>query len=393
LKLLNEHKLVVREPLTIAHVDLSAIRHNFLSLQRLAHRHMVAGPQKHMELIPVVKADAYGHGMLEVARIIDECGGKFFGVSNVHEGALLREAGFKQEILVFETTLPELAAPIIEYNLTPTICTIELASALHRQAKLSKKKINVHVKVDTGMGRLGTSLDSALDFIDNLRSLSSLNLQGIYTHFPSADTNAYLTLRQIRLFMNLIEELEKRGLEFPYVHAANSMGFVGYKNIFFNLARPGLMLYGLYPMETASLKVQLKPALSVTSKIIFLKNISKGQGISYGHMFIAPRNMTVAVLPVGYNDGYSRALSNKARVLIDGERCPVLGRVTMDQIIVDVTQVKSPRLGMPAVLLGEQKNASVTADEIAQWSQTINYEVVCNLGNRLARVYKGDRTV
>jgi alanine racemase len=393
LKLLNEHKLLVREPLTVAHVDLSAIRHNFLSLQRLAHKHMVAGPQKHMELISVVKADAYGHGMLEVARTIDECGGKFFGVSNVHEGALLREAGFKQEVLVFETTLPELAQPIVDNDLTPTICTIELASALHRYAKSLRKKINVHVKIDTAMGRLGIPLEGSLDFIDNLRSLSHLNLQGIYTHFPSADTNESLTLRQIRSFMNLIAELEKRGQEFKYVHAANSIGFVGYKNVFFNLARPGLMLYGLYPTESSRSKIHLKPALSVSSKIIFLKNISKGQGVSYGQSFVAPADMTVAVLPIGYNDGYSRALSNKACVVIDGERCPVVGRVTMDQIVVDVTRVKAPRLGMPVVLLGEGKNASVTADELAEWSQTINYEVVCNLGNRLARVYKGERAV
>jgi alanine racemase len=387
-KVLNDQKLVFREPPTVAHVDLAAIRHNFLTLQRLAHKQMVSGSQKQMDLIPVVKADAYGHGMLEVARVIDECGGKFFGVSNVHEGILLREAGFKQDILVFETTLPELAQSIVDHRLTPTICTIELAAAINRYAKTLKKKVNVHIKIDTAMGRLGIPLADALEFIGNLRSLSQLNLQGIYTHFPSADTNENLTLKQIRSFGDLITQLGKRGLEFTYVHAANSMAFVGYKNVFFNLARPGLMLYGLYPSETGRGKIHLKPALSVTSKIIFLKNVSKGQGISYGHSYIAPRDLTVAVLPIGYNDGYSRSFSNKADVIVDGERCPIVGRVTMDQTMVDVTRVKSPRLGMTAVILGEQKNESVTADELAQWTGTINYEIVCSLGNRIPRIHR-----
>ncbi len=389
MKVLNEQKLVLREPLTAAHVDLGAIRHNFLSLQRLAHKHMVAGPQKHMELICVVKADAYGHGMLQTARVIDECGGKFFAVSNIDEGILLREAGFKQDILLFETTLPDLAQPIVDYDLIPTICTIELASAIHRYAKPLKKRVNVHVKVDTAMGRLGIPLQGALDFFDNLRSLGSLNLQGIYTHFPSADVNEGLTLNQINSFMDLIGQLAQRDIHFTYVHAANSMGFIWYKNVFFNLARPGLMLYGLYPNEDSRDKIHVKPALSVTTKIIFLKNITKGQGISYGQTFIAPRDMTVAVLPIGYNDGYARALSNKASVLVDGERCPILGRVTMDQIVVDVTRVRAPRLGMPVIVMGEQKGEAISADELAQCSQTINYEVVCNLGNRLPRVYKG----
>jgi alanine racemase len=388
MKIASANAVSVREPLTSAHVDLSAIRHNFLALQRLAHRHMVAGPQKHMELISVVKADAYGHGMMQVARVLDECGGKFFAVSNIDEGIMLREAGFKQEILLFESTLPELAQPIIEHNLTPTVCTIELASALHRFAKALKKKVNVHVKIDTAMGRLGIPQEGALDFIDNLRSLSHLNLEGIYTHFPSADTNETVTLKQIKAFMGLIEELERREVKFTYVHAANSVGFVSYKNVFFNLARPGLMLYGLYPNEGARQKIHLKPALSVLSRVIFLKNVPKGQGISYGHSFVASRDMTIAVLPIGYNDGYGRAFSNKGSVLIDGARCPVLGRVTMDQIVVDVTHVKAPRLGMSAIILGEQKNQSVTADDLAQWSDTINYEIVCNLGNRLPRIYK-----
>lgn len=384
MKYIKEQKSILQSPLTFASVDTSAIRHNFLLLQRLASQQMVAGNHKHMDLIAVVKADGYGHGMIETARVIDECGGKFFGVSNVQEGMKLREAGFTQRILLFETTLPELATTIVDYELTPTICTAELAIAINNYAQVLQKKIDVHVKADTGMGRLGVPLKDALAFIEKLHTLEYLNLEGIYTHFPSADTDELLTLQQIKSFLELLNDCQKAGITFDLVHAANSMGFVGYKNIFFNLARPGLMLYGLYPDDNLRNQIALRPALSVRSRIIFLKQVSKGQGISYGQSFIADRDMTVAVLPIGYNDGYCRALSNQACVLIDGQNCPVLGRVTMDQIIVDISSVPLPRLGMPAIVLGQ----SIGADDLARWASTISYEIVCSLGNRLPRVYK-----
>lgn len=388
MKLIKDLQSTIHEPLTFVTVDLAAVRHNFLTLQRLAQSQMVAGPHPHLDLMCVIKADAYGHGMIEVGRVIDECGGKFFGISNVQEGIQLREAGFKQKILVFEATLPELAGPIVDYDLTPSICTIELASAIHQYAQAVDKKISVHVKIDTAMGRLGVPVAGAFEFIQRLRSLERLHLEGIFTHFPSADTDEGLTLRQIKSFLNLLNECQAHGLHFERVHAANSMGMIGYKNVFFNLARPGLMLYGLYPNDSARSKITLKPALSVSSRIIFLKNISKGRGISYGQSFVAERDMTVAVLPVGYNDGYCRAFSNKAKVIIDGEPCAVLGRVTMDQIVVDVSHLKSPRLGMAALILGESQHHAISADDLATWAETISYEIVCNFGNRLPRVYK-----
>ena len=324
---------------------------------------------------------------METARILDEAGAKFFGVSNVEEGIALRQAGFTQEILLFETTLPELAESIVDYGLTPTVCNLELARALNSYAAAINAKVNVHIKVDTAMARLGVTAHDFLNFIDELLTLDHLRLQGIYTHFASADCNDELTLRQIQDFFNLLEKLKAKSINIPYIHAANSAGLVGFKNFFFNLARPGLMLYGLYPNDEFKRKISLKPALSVKSKIIFLKKIAQGQGISYGHSFIAQRDMTVAVLPIGYNDGYFRAFSNKAHVLIDAVRCPVVGRVTMDQTIVDVTGVASPQLGMPVVILGEQNGLSITANDLADWAQTISYEIVCALGNRLPRHY------
>ena len=238
------------------------------------------------------------------------------------------------------------------------------------------------------MGRIGVWHEEALDFIKKLSRLRNLRVQGICTHFPSADTDRAFTQRQIQQLTRLVQKIREGGLAVPYVHAANSMGLAGYPNKILNLARPGLMLYGLYPRPGLEKKIALRPAMSVHSRIIFLKRIEKGRSISYGRTFIARRPMTVATLPIGYSDGYPRGLSGKADVLIGGRRCPVLGRVTMDQIVVDVSKIKNPRLGMPVVILGKQGEEGVCAYELAQLAHTIPYEIVCSLGSRLPKVYK-----
>ena len=366
--------------LTYAEINLNAVRHNFRVLRKLA------GTAK---ILTVIKADAYGHGMLAVARVLVQEKVDFIGLSNLNEGISLRKAGIKMPVLLFETTLAEQAKDIIDYKLTPTVCTYELAAALNRYAQKRKRVVDIHVKVDTGMGRLGVWQEEALGFIKKLSRLENLRLHGICTHFPSADTDRAFTQKQIQQFSTLIGQLKRSGLNILYVHAANSMGLAGYKATILNLVRPGLMLYGLYPRPELKKKFHLRPAMSVHSRIIFLKKIGKGRSISYGRTFIARRPMTVATLPAGYSDGYPRGLSGKADVLVGGKRCPVLGRVTMDQIVVDVTKVKNPRLGMPVVILGKQGRHEVSADELAQIVRTINYEIVCSLGSRLARVYKG----
>ncbi len=363
--------------LTWAQIDLSAIRHNFRVLRKLAGK---------AKILTVIKADAYGHGMLPIAKVLVKEKVDFIGLSNFNEGITLRKAGIKTPVILFETTLAEQAKDIIDYKLTPTVCTLELAAALNRCA--GKRTGNIHVKIDTGMGRLGGWHEEALGFIRKLSRLRNLRIQGICTHFPSADTDRAFTQKQIRQLATLVGQLKRSGLKIPYVHAANSMGLAGYKAQVLNLARPGLMLYGLYPRPELEKKIKLRPAMSVHSKIIFLKRIKKGRSVSYGRTFVAPRPMTVATLPIGYSDGYLRGLSGKADVLVNGKRCPVLGRVTMDQIVVDVSKIKNPRLGMPVVILGRQGKQHVCAYELAQLAHTISYEIVCSLGSRLARVYK-----
>lgn len=365
---------------TWAEVDLKAVESNYREIKRLAG--------KNTEILPVVKGDAYGHGMLRIAALLDRLGVKYLGVSDITEGIELREQGIKRNILLFESTLPSDTRKIIKYNLTPTICTLELASSLDRYARAANKRIDIHVDVDTGMGRLGVWHKEAQDFIAQLMQFKNLSIKGIYTHFPVAETNRRFTEGQVKNLYKLVTSLDKKGLVVPYIHAANSMGLCGYKTRILNLARPGLMLYGLYPTPSLKSQVRLKPVLSVRSRIMFIKKINRGRSISYGRTFIAKKNMVIATLAIGYRDGYFRCLSNKSHVIIQGSRCPVVGRVTMDQIMVDVSKLKSVKLGMDAIILGREGKASVSADELAYLAGTINYEIVCNLGNRIPRIYK-----
>lgn len=381
---------------TWCEVDLQAMRFNLKQIKKLAGRNEFVIPSRGgkksvhtslMGILVVIKADAYGHGIVETGLVLNEEGVEIFGVSDINEGISLRDKGIKRPVLLFESTLPEHIPFICEYQLTPTICTLEFAKRLNAYAKKLNKTVRVHIEVDTGMGRLGVWHEDAFDFIQEVSTYSQLIIEGVFTHFPVADTDKKFTSRQIEQLYEIILRLDKAGIVIPYVHASNSMGLLGYKTSAFNLFRPGLMIYGLYPDEKVKDVIQLKPVLSVKSKVIFVKEIEKGRSISYGRSFVAKNKMKVATVPIGYNDGYLREFSNKASVLVDGVRCPVLGKVTMDQIIVDVSKVENAKIGSIATILGRQKDESVSADELAGYANTINYEIVCHLGNRLPRVY------
>ena len=385
-------KQEIDDCLTWVEIDLKAVRHNVKELKKLAAANEFIFPSRSgskktkpmpSEILAVIKANAYGHGAKEVALLLDKEGVNFFGVSDIDEGIALRKIGIEKPILLFETTLASCAKKIIDNKLMPTVCTLELAKALNEYATKKRKTVDIHVKIDTGMGRLGVWHKEAFAFIGELMKLNRLRIMGILTHFPAADSDENFTKKQIECLYDLVVRLDKKGLIIPYIHAANSMGLAGYKTHVLNLARPGLMLYGLYPHKSLKSKVDLKPAMSIKSKVIFIRDIEKGRSVSYGRTFFSKNDMKVAVIPIGYNDGYFRLLSNKASVLIKGERCKVVGRVTMDQIIVDVSSVRNLKIGMPVVILGKQKKEIISADELAGYAKTINYEIVCSLGNRL----------
>lgn len=381
--------------LTWTEIDSKAVAHNLKAIRGAAMKNQFFIPTRNKplrkqaiatQILAVVKSNAYGHGMVRLSKLLDKSGVGFFGVSNIFEGRELRQVIKKKPILVFESTLCDYINDLIECQLMPTVGNIDFARKLNQAAKKKKCIVDIHVKVDTGMGRLGVWIDDAYAFIVELYQLTHLRIMGIYTHFPVADTDRAFTKKQVESLYQLVLSLDKKGYVIPYIHAANSMGLAGYQTKVLNVARPGLMLYGLYPSVALKKKLKLKPALSVYSKVIFLKDIAAGRGISYGHTFIAKKKMKIAVIPIGYNDGYMRSMSNKAFVLIAGRRCRVVGNITMNQIMVDVSHIKNVLIGDKVTLLGAQGQAQVSADDLAKWAGSIHYEMVCSLGNRLENI-------
>ncbi len=379
---------------TYIEIDKKAIQYNLKQLKKLIIKNYQFSlptrpkPKNPPELLTIIKANAYGHGMCAVVDVLRKEGINFFGVSDIAEGVVLRKHKIKDPILILESVLPNQVDDIIKYNFTPMICAYDVAVKLNKAAKAKNKRVDIHIKVDTGMGRLGVWHNDAIDFIARVNKLGNLRIMGLMTHFPAADTDKVFTQKQLDILYEIVTTLDQSGLIIPYIHAANSMGLAGYKTHILNLARPGIMLYGLYPHPSLKTKVNLKPVMGVKSKVIFFKSIEQGQSISYGRTFFTKKPMCIATIPIGYNDGYFRSLSNKAEVLIEGKRCPVLGVVTMDQIIVDATHIDKLRLGTPVTIIGKQGPEEITADELALAAGTINYEVVCSLGNRLEHVYK-----
>jgi alanine racemase len=275
------------DPSAWAEIDIKAIRHNYRELKKLAGRQLDRRVNPEVHLLSVVKADAYGHGMLEAARAIAKEGGRFFAVSNLEEAITLRlsgpRKGNKHRILLFEATLPGLAAKIIRYDLTPAVCTLAFAQELDRAAKKAGKTVAVHVKIDTGMGRLGVWHLEASAFIKTIAKLSNIRIEGLMTHFPVAETDRAFTEKQMVWFADVVADLLKAGIPFTYLHAANSMGLGAYRNRIFNLVRPGVSLYGLYPDQSLRKKVKLSPAMAVKARVLFVKTIRSGWGVSYGH--------------------------------------------------------------------------------------------------------------
>jgi alanine racemase len=331
-----------------------------------------------------VKADAYGHGLIPVSKKLISCGVDYLGVASIDEGIKLREAGIGLPILILGLILKKDIQPVFKYKLTTTVCDEELACALNNKAKVIGEPVNVHIKVDTGMGRIGVLHQDAAQLIRKIHKLKFINIEGIFTHFACADMDKDFTAYQIDLLNRLIQKLNKTGISIPLVHAANSMGIIAYKNSHFNMVRPGLAVYGLYPKK--NLRINLKAVLSLKTKVLFIKRLPKGYGISYGHDYITRKTATIVTLPIGYGDGYPRNLSNCAPVLIRGMRFKISGRICMDQLMVDVRDFQV-KVGDEAVLIGSQGKNKITAEELAELSGTISYEIVCGLGSRVPRVY------
>lgn len=371
--------LPLSERPTVAQVNLEALSHNYAEVVRRAEGR---------NILAVVKAGAYGHGAVPISRKLLHLGADMLGVALVEEARELRAAGIQAPILVMGTEFPEQAEAVLELKLTPVLSTMSFAHALSAVARTLKTNVAVHIKVDTGMGRIGIPPEDAADFIAALGRLPGIVVHGLMTHFADADLrDKEFASKQLDRFESLIAELSARGITIPVRHAANSAAILDYRRALFTMVRPGLMLYGYNPLEARVEKADLRPVLSLVTRIAFLKKVPTGVPISYGRTFVTKRESLIATLPIGYADGYSRGLSNVGEAIVRGVRVPVVGRVCMDMCMIDVTDVPGTSEGDSVVLIGSQANERITADDIAKKTGTIAYEVLCGISSRVPRIY------
>ena len=357
---------------TWAEVDLGALTRNL--------RRIRAKMPARTGIMFVVKANAYGHDAALCARAAERArAADWLGVSSVEEGIALRDAGARLPVLILGSLYPfESVLAAVAHDLTPVVASLEAAKRLADVARTLKRRVDCHVKVDTGMGRIGASPEAALGIVRYLSRLKAARVQGLYTHLACAESDAAFTAEQLKRFRRVVDALSREGLRPPLVHAANSAGALRRPASRFDLVRPGLAAYGLF--------ADFEPVLTLKSKIVFLKTVAKGTSVSYGASWRAKRPTRLATLPIGYGDGYARALSNRADVLVGGRRCPVVGSVTMDQVMVDVTGAPGARVGDDAVLIGRQGRAEIRAEELARLCGTIPYETATALSSRVPRV-------
>jgi alanine racemase len=365
---------------TACFVDLDALRWNFRQIRSKV------GAQ--IKILSMVKANGYGHGAAAVAKALAAEGSDAFGVATLEEGIELRQAGIHAPILVLAGAYPDQIDPFFGNGLTPVIHVLESLNELDTAAHSRNKTLNVHLKVDTGMGRIGLLAAEVDSWLPKIKNLKALKIEGVFSHFSHAESvEGTYTQQQLRLFQNLLERLRAEGIAPPFVHLANSAATITLPAAYFDMVRPGLILYGVYPSPAMATQICLKPVLSWKTRILQLKKVPAGSSISYGQTFITQRESFIATLPLGYADGYSRLLSNRGEVLVNGTRAPVAGRVCMDLTMIDVTGIEKVQPGDEVVLLGRQGDAEISADEMAAWANTISYEILTSISNRVPRIH------
>lgn len=365
---------------TWAEIDLSAIAANLRAYQK----HV--GPS--VEIMAVVKANAYGHGAAPVAKAAIQAGATRLAVHRALEGVELRQAGVEAPILIMGYTPPGGADLCVTHRLTPSLISVEFAQALSARAEASGQRLAVHLKVDSGMSRYGLLPGEVLDFLHALSTLPGIILEGLFTHFATADwADQTFVHQQLGIFEDVLETCRQAGYVFPMVHACNSAAAMKLPQAHFNAIRPGIAMYGMAPSTEWAPVFDLKPALTLKSRVARLRELPPGSAVSYGRTYIASHPIWAALVPVGYGDGYHRILSNKGQVLVRGQRAPVLGRVCMDQFVIDVTHISGVEQDDEVVLVGRQAEGQITAEEVAELAGTINYEVTTSLLPRVQRYY------
>lgn len=368
---------------TWAEVDLDAIAHNMREIRRIT--------DKNAQIMAVVKADAYGHGFMETAKTLLENGADRLAVAVLQEGKQLRSRGVTVPILILGASGPEDAEDLINFDITPNVFDYEFAKALSYEAEKKEKVTKIHIKLDTGMSRIGFVVDDGdheeiVDEIIKVSKLPYIEIEGIFSHFSTSDEeNREYTELQFKRFMQVVDVLEQRGLHIPIKHICNSAGIMMYPEMHLDMVRPGVILYGMYPSdEVDKTSLNLIPAMTLKSRITLVKDVEPGRGVSYGKEYITDRTTKIATVPIGYADGYLRKIAKKGRMLVHGVKVPIIGRICMDQCMIDVTNVHNIDKGDEAIIFGKE---GITIDDVAEWLETINYEVACVIGKRIPRIY------
>jgi len=371
---------MIDDLVTWAEVDLDAFAANVAAFRRHVG--------ERVEVFAVLKANAYGHGAVPLAPVALEAGASRLAVHRAIEGRELRQAGIRAPILVMGYTPPAAADLAVEHRLTPSCTTVEFARALSARAAAAGMRVPVHVKVDTGMSRYGLFPEEVVEFARALIELPGLFLEGLFTHFATADAADPIHVRrQLAIFNDVLTSLRAAGIEVPLAHAANSAATMRLPETHFNAVRPGISLYGLDPSSEWPPAFELRPVLALKSRVARVHDLPVGAGVSYGRTFVTQRPTRAALVPVGYGDGFHRLLSNRGSVLVRGKRAPILGRVCMDQFVVDVTDIPGVQQDDEVVLIGRQGQEHIRAEEVARLAETINYEVTTSLMPRVTRVY------
>ncbi len=366
-------------------INLDSVKQNIKNIKNCI--------DKQAQIMGVVKGNAYGHDSVEVSKTLIEQGVEQLAVARIEEAIVLRKNSINAPILVLSVSLKEQLSLYLDYNVMPTISNIETAKKFDEIASRYRKKLKVHLKIETGMGRLGIMPEVALYSLKKIKTMDNIDVQGIYTHFSTADEdNKEYTNDQFKIFRNVMDQIKRNNINIPFFHVANSGTILDLPNMWLDIIRPGCIIYGLYPSNEVSKNIQLYPALSFKSRIAFIKKLESNKFIGYGRTYKTKRSTLIATLPVGYADGYSRLLSNRGKVLISGFEAPVIGRVCMDQMMIDITDVPKANIGDEVVLWGKQMGKTIAVEDIAELLNTIVDEVVhLTDKSRVAKLFIKDK--
>ncbi len=366
-----------------ADINLNAIQENIHQM----HKKLNPGTK----LMAIIKADGYGHGAVPIAMMLEEDSNvDAYGVAIIEEAVELRKAGIKKPILILGFTSKEQFDLVVSYDITQTVFQYDMVKELSIEAKRQGKIAKVHIKLDTGMSRIGfPDTTESVEIIKKMLKLPSIQIEGLFSHFARADeTEKSSALVQLDRYIKFNRLLEQEQINIPIKHLANSAGIIELPQAYFNMVRCGIATYGIYPSDQVNKdEVKLIPAMELRTHVVYVKQVESGIGISYGATFVTDRPTTIATIPIGYADGYSRNLSNSGRVIIHGQYAPIIGRICMDQFMVDVTEIQNVKQGDIVTLLGRDGDAIITTEELASGSHSFPYELVCTVGKRIPRVY------